>query len=210
MTEPTVTQCDRDLAEALASCPYVPDIALAIARTRAEAEAAMLLAAAGRVRKFSTEAYHEGIESNGPAREDWLRRSTDAERYAKAVEALQSSDVAAALAKHEATIAAEAFQAGLREHGKHLGQFLNDMYATMIDPVDDHGMKVAELCETLLKAARDNRQALADSQVALARRDAETRRDEAKWWRYLAQMHDESYFAVEGDKRIAEHEKQRG
>lgn len=29
------------------------------------------------------------------------------------------------------------------------------------------------------------------------------RLEEADWWRYLAQMHDESYFAVEGDKRIA-------
>jgi len=29
------------------------------------------------------------------------------------------------------------------------------------------------------------------------------RLDEAKWWRYLAQMHEESYFAVEGDKRLA-------
>jgi hypothetical protein len=39
----------------------------------------------------------------------------------------------------------------------------------------------------------------AEATMAIAR----AVRDEAKWWRYLAQMHDESYFAVEGDKRLA-------
>jgi hypothetical protein len=29
------------------------------------------------------------------------------------------------------------------------------------------------------------------------------RLEEAEWWRHLAIMHDESYFAVEGDKRLA-------
>jgi hypothetical protein len=33
---------------------------------------------------------------------------------------------------------------------------------------------------------------------------AEARLEEAKWWRYLVQMHEESYFSVEGDKRIAD------
>jgi len=36
---------------------------------------------------------------------------------------------------------------------------------------------------------------------------AEARLDEAKWWRHLVIMDDESYFAVEGDKRIAQLER---
>jgi len=31
----------------------------------------------------------------------------------------------------------------------------------------------------------------------------QARLEEARWWRHLVLMHDESYFAVEGDKRIA-------
>jgi hypothetical protein len=31
---------------------------------------------------------------------------------------------------------------------------------------------------------------------------------EAKWWRHLVIMHEESYFAVEGDKRIKQIEEQ--
>ena len=91
MTEPTVTQCDRDLAEALASCPYVPDIALAIARTRAEAEAAMLLAAAALTHKrcitdgHDDYAVHHALFS-----------------LEQGIQRLISSDAAAALARRDA------------------------------------------------------------------------------------------------------------
>jgi hypothetical protein len=73
----------------------IPEINEALEKLIREREAAAVAAAyqkaAERVRKFATEAYHEGIESHGPAREDWLRRSNDAERYAKAVETLADS-----------------------------------------------------------------------------------------------------------------------
>jgi len=42
------------------------------------------------------------------------------------------------------------------------------------------------------------------SPLPYAKLVAEARLDEAKWWRHLVIMDDESYFAVEGDKRIAE------
>ncbi|MDA4129237.1 MAG: hypothetical protein OK457_00550 [Thaumarchaeota archaeon] len=48
------------------------------------------------------------------------------------------------------------------------------------------------------EAARDDERQKAELLVAGARLE------EAKWWRYLVQMHEESYFAVEGDKRIAQ------
>jgi hypothetical protein len=42
-----------------------------------------------------------------------------------------------------------------------------------------------------------------ESLAHMAQVQAEARLEEAKWWRHLVIMHDESYFAVEGDKRIA-------
>jgi hypothetical protein len=44
------------------------------------------------------------------------------------------------------------------EHLGHVGQFLSDMYATMIDPCEQSKMKVAEMCELLLKTAREHRE----------------------------------------------------
>lgn len=41
---------------------------------------------------------------------------------------------------------------------------------------------------------------LKDHDAEIERR---ARLDEAEWWRYLVMMHEESYFAVEGDKRLA-------
>ena len=43
----------------------------------------------------------------------------------------------------------------------------------------------------------------ADAQY-IERVRAEAALEEAKWWRHLVTMHEESYFAVEGDKRIAQ------
>lgn len=44
------------------------------------------------------------------------------------------------------------------EHTKAVGQFLSDMYATMVDPVEDHDLKVKELCDLLLKHATEDRE----------------------------------------------------
>lgn len=44
------------------------------------------------------------------------------------------------------------------EHLGHVGQFLSEMYATMIDPCEQPKMTVAEMCEVLLKAAREHRE----------------------------------------------------
>ncbi|HWX40366.1 MAG TPA: dATP/dGTP pyrophosphohydrolase domain-containing protein [Blastocatellia bacterium] len=46
----------------------------------------------------------------------------------------------------------------LSEHLQHVEQFLNDMYATMIDPVEQPKMNVAEMCALLLKTAQDQRE----------------------------------------------------
>ncbi len=43
---------------------------------------------------------------------------------------------------------------------------------------------------------------------AIAKAALAARIEEAKWWRHLVIMHEESYFAVEGDKRIADLQKQ--
>lgn len=44
------------------------------------------------------------------------------------------------------------------QHLGHVGQFLNDMYATMIDPLEQPKMKVAEMCALLLKTAQEQRE----------------------------------------------------
>lgn len=45
-----------------------------------------------------------------------------------------------------------------KEHTEHVKQFLNDMYATLIDPCAEGEMKVAETCAALLNAAREQRE----------------------------------------------------
>lgn len=45
-----------------------------------------------------------------------------------------------------------------KEHTEHVKQFLNDMYATLIDPCAEGEMKVAETCAALLKAATEQRE----------------------------------------------------
>jgi hypothetical protein len=45
-----------------------------------------------------------------------------------------------------------------KEHTEHVKQFLNDMYATMIDPCAEGEIKVAETCAALLNAAREQRE----------------------------------------------------
>jgi hypothetical protein len=43
-------------------------------------------------------------------------------------------------------------------HTKHVSDFLNEMYAVMVNPVEDHGMKVADLCKLLLETAKRERE----------------------------------------------------
>ncbi len=49
-----------------------------------------------------------------------------------------------------------------REHTEVVRNFLSDMYATMVDPVEEHGLKVKELCDLLLKRATEDRQKIND------------------------------------------------
>jgi hypothetical protein len=48
------------------------------------------------------------------------------------------------------------------EHTQAVGRFLSQMYAVMVDPLEQGDLKVAEMCEVLLGAACENRQALQD------------------------------------------------
>ena len=72
---------------------------------------------------------------------------------------------------------AEAAEQQFKEHTQHVSQFLNDMYALSVDPLHEgmEGMKVADVCEALQKAAKDNRDALyeAEQAAAQARKDAQ-------------------------------------
>ena len=63
--------------------------------------------------------------------------------------------------------------------------------------------RIGELADIIERAMRK----LLAERVKEAER--KVRLDEAKWWRHLVIMHDESYFAIEGDKRIAELEAER-
>jgi hypothetical protein len=49
----------------------------------------------------------------------------------------------------------------LAQHTKYVEEFLQQMYATMIDPVEQPKLKVAEMCELLLKTAREQREQIA-------------------------------------------------
>lgn len=46
----------------------------------------------------------------------------------------------------------------LAEHLKHVGDFLNEMYAIMIDPLADGEMSVTETCSKLLEQAKKDRE----------------------------------------------------
>jgi hypothetical protein len=56
----------------------------------------------------------------------------------------------------------EARQA-LHDHLAHVQKFLQEMYATMVDPCDDFQGNIAELCELLIKTAREQREQAAHS-----------------------------------------------
>lgn len=57
-------------------------------------------------------------------------------------------------------------QVTLQEHTKHVQQFLNDLWAFSIDPLHEgmEGLKVAEVCAALLKAAKENRDSVYELQ----------------------------------------------
>jgi hypothetical protein len=77
----------------------------------------------------------------------------------------------------------EGFLAGAQafeEHTQHVAEFLNDMYATMIDPVEQPKLKVAELCELLLATARDQRERFAEAQRGMS--DSRIQEKEAQGW----------------------------
>jgi hypothetical protein len=53
-------------------------------------------------------------------------------------------------------------------HREAVALFLNELYATMVDPCAEGEMKVADMQQALIQAARDNRQALSDALDRLA------------------------------------------
>ena len=62
----------------------------------------------------------------------------------------------------------------LAEHRKHVQRFLQQMYATMIDPVEDATGTIADTCKLPLEAATRDRQQL--SELADLRRDRDSLR----------------------------------
>lgn len=55
------------------------------------------------------------------------------------------------------------------DHIKHVKAFLLEMYQTMVDPVEEfQGNGIAELCQLLLKRAREDREALASPTPAVS------------------------------------------
>jgi hypothetical protein len=67
----------------------------------------------------------------------------------------------------------------LASHLKHVEAFLQEMYATMVDPVEQPHMKVADLCELLLRRAREDREALHSQSVAPPEAERQPRRMQA-------------------------------
>ena len=59
---------------------------------------------------------------------------------------------------HERAIAA--LKSRFKEHTSAVGRFLIEMYQMMVDPLEDSGLKVAEMCELLLHQAREDREKL--------------------------------------------------
>lgn len=61
-------------------------------------------------------------------------------------------------------------------HTEHVQLFLSEMYATMIDPVEESNLKVGDLCDLLLKRATDDQQATHDLEELVAQLKAENLR----------------------------------
>jgi hypothetical protein len=73
---------------------------------------------------------------------------------------------AAAQPERPGLLCDQAEEVTLASHTKHVEAFLQGMYATMVDPVEQPRMNVAELCELLLRRAREDREALHSQSVA--------------------------------------------
>lgn len=58
-------------------------------------------------------------------------------------------------------------------HLKHVQQFLTDVYATVVDPVEDSPGNVRQTCEAILKAATEQRQREYDQEQRIADLTAE-------------------------------------
>jgi hypothetical protein len=78
------------------------------------------------------------------------------------------------------------------DHIEHVKAFLNEMYATMIDPCAEGVMKVGEMCAALIEAARQQRQQIYDHADALRvareerdiwKRGCESERELHETWR---------------------------
>jgi hypothetical protein len=106
----------------------------------------------------------------------------------KSVGVAEDSSQAEYVTRIEALKAAESSLAEAREkfemHTNEVGKFLSEMYATMIDPLDDGNIKVAEMCKLLLATAREQREQLRDVAAAQAE-NARLRRErdaaEKRW-----------------------------
>lgn len=60
-----------------------------------------------------------------------------------------------------------ALEAQHQEHLKHVANFLSELYAVMVDPLDDSGLRVSEMTVVLLDAAKRDRQAAYDLRTRL-------------------------------------------
>lgn len=73
-------------------------------------------------------------------------------------------------------------ESALQAHTTAVGDFLREMYATLVDPVDaPASMSVAEMCAVLLDAARKGRQDASDLQ-ALREREIERKAAVEAWF----------------------------
>lgn len=55
---------------------------------------------------------------------------------------------------------AEGWKTKFEQHTAHVQEFLQKMYALMVDPVEESGLKVSDLCALLLKRAEEDREEL--------------------------------------------------
>lgn len=53
------------------------------------------------------------------------------------------------------------------DHIQHVQKFLKEMYATMVDPVEECDLNVSQLCELLLTRAKEDRHTLSARAVAV-------------------------------------------
>jgi len=84
-----------------------------------------------------------------------------------------------------------------REHTQAVSGFLSEMYATMVDPVDEINMKVEDLCALLLQRARDDREAAKRAQQMRASAKYEWCAGDYGNWRLVQILCDISPHAID-------------